>query len=108
MIGLASPSVEMSFEMRFQSLAVESEDVVCGPTPTATFVRSALQPGPGVGSVVAHLCTFGELLFSLPIHFQQTASFGCHTSRPSKQAAISAITLFHPLNKQLFLVSHRF
>ena len=49
MIELASPSVEMSFEMRFQSLEVESEDVVCGPTPAATFVRSAL-PGPGVGT----------------------------------------------------------
>ena len=57
MIELVSPGIEMSFEIRFQSLEVESEDVVYGPTPVATFVRSAL-PGLGVGSVVVYPCTF--------------------------------------------------
>ena len=89
MIGLASPNIEMFFEMRFQSLEVESEDVVCGPTPTATFVRSALEP------VWWHtFAPLRELLFSLQTHFQQTASF--------------AAILLDRLNKQPFRPSHFF
>ena len=92
MIGLASPGVEMSFEMRFQSLEVESEDVVCGPTPTATFVRSALEPGPGCGGTPLHLCV------SCYFRYKPT----------SNKIASFAATLLERLNKQPFRPSHFF
>jgi hypothetical protein len=63
----------------------------------------------GQDVVVPHtFAPLRELLFSLQTHFQQTASFAATLFRTSKQAAISAITLFHPLNRQLFLISRRF
>lgn len=91
MIELASPSVEMSFEMRFQSLEVKSEDVVCGPTPAATFVR---YQGQGLEVWWHTLTPLHKLLFSLQTHFQQTASF--------------ATTLSDRLNKQPFRPLHFF